>query len=113
VVGAKAQFWAQRMILHYKVLSITCDNVSSNNKMIEELAIQLNDFLGSASQVWCFTHILNLVVKSIMCQFDISDKKMGDIADEATQKLHRLAGNIEHEELLSQSVMFRAGCKVA
>jgi len=36
-----------------------------------------------------------------MRQFDVSDKKMGDIADEATQELHRLAGNIEHEELLS------------
>jgi hypothetical protein len=69
--------------------------------MIEELAIQLNDFPGSASQVWCFAHILNLVVKSIMHQFDVPDKKMGDIADEATWELHRLAGNIEHEELLS------------
>ena len=38
-----------------------------------------------------------------MCQFDIPDKKKGDIADEATQELHRLAGDIEHEELLSQS----------
>jgi hypothetical protein len=71
--------------------------------MIEELAIQLDDFPGSASRVQCFTHILNLVVKSIMCQFNIPDKKMGDIADKATQELHRLAGNIEHEELLSQS----------
>jgi hypothetical protein len=38
-----------------------------------------------------------------MHQFDIPDKKMGDITDEATQELHRLAGDIEHEELLSQS----------
>jgi len=36
-----------------------------------------------------------------MHQFDVPDKKMGDIADEATWELHRLAGNIEHEELLS------------
>ena len=71
--------------------------------MIEELAIQLDDFPGSASRVWCFAHILNLVVKSIMHQFDVPDKKMGDIADEATRELHRLAGDIEREELLSQS----------
>jgi len=38
-----------------------------------------------------------------MCQFDVPVKKMGDIADEATWELHRLAGNIEREELLSQS----------
>jgi hypothetical protein len=70
--------------------------------MIEELAIQLDDFLGSASQVQCFAHILNLVVKSIMRQFDVSDKK-GDVADDVTQELHKLAGDIEHEEVLSQS----------
>jgi hypothetical protein len=71
--------------------------------MINELAIQLNNFPGSASRVWCFAHILNLVVKSIMCQFDVSDKKKGDVADDATQELHRFAGELEHEELLSQS----------
>ncbi len=38
-----------------------------------------------------------------MCQFDVPDKKKGDVADEATWELHRLAGNIEHKELLSQS----------
>jgi hypothetical protein len=69
--------------------------------MIDELAIQLDNFPGSASQVQCFTHILNLVVKSIMCQFDVPDKKKGDVADDATQELHRLAGELEHEELLS------------
>jgi hypothetical protein len=38
-----------------------------------------------------------------MCQFDIPDKKKGNVADEATQELHRLAGDIGHKELLSQS----------
>jgi hypothetical protein len=38
-----------------------------------------------------------------MHQFNVPDKKMGDIADEATWELHRLAGDIEHKELLSQS----------
>jgi len=77
--------------------------------MIEELAIQLNDFPGSASHVRCFAHILNLVVKSIMRQFDVPDKKMGDVADEATRELHRLAGNIEREELMSQSGIEQQG----
>ena len=77
--------------------------------MIEELAIQLDDFPGSASRVWCFAHILNLVVKSIMRQFDVPDKKMGDVADEATRELHRLAGNIEREELMSQSGIEQQG----
>jgi hypothetical protein len=70
--------------------------------MIEELAIQLNDFPGSVSRVRCFAHILNLVVKSIMRQFNVPDKK-GDVTDNATRELHKLAGDIEHKEVLSQS----------
>jgi hypothetical protein len=38
-----------------------------------------------------------------MCQFDIPDKKKGDVIDNATWELHKLTGNIEHEELLFQS----------
>ena len=37
-----------------------------------------------------------------MCQFDVPNKK-GDVANDATQELHKLAGDIEHEEVLSQS----------
>ena len=69
--------------------------------MVDKLAIQLNDFYGSVSRVHCFAHILNLVVKSIMHQFDVPDKKKEAIADEATWELHKLAGDIEHEELWS------------
>lgn len=71
--------------------------------MIDELAIQLNDFPGSASRVRCFAHILNLVVKSIMRQFDLPDKKMVGVMDDATRELHKLAGDIEHEDLMSQN----------
>ena len=38
-----------------------------------------------------------------MHQFDIPDKKKGNVVDNATQELHKLAGNIEHKELLFQS----------
>ena len=71
--------------------------------MVDELAIQLDDFPGSMSRVCCFAHILNLVVKSIMRQFDVPDMKKEAVADEATRELHRLAGDIECEELWSQS----------
>jgi hypothetical protein len=71
--------------------------------MIEELAIQLDNFPGSANRVRCFAHILNLVVKSIMRQFDVPDKKKGEVVDDATRELHKLAGDIEGEDSLSQS----------
>jgi hypothetical protein len=66
--------------------------------MINELAIQLDNFPESVSRVQCFAHILNLVVKSIMCQFDIPEKKKGEVADEATLELQKLAGDIERKE---------------
>ena len=71
--------------------------------MIEELAIQLDNFPGSVNRVRCFAHILNLVVKSIMRQFDVPDKKKGEVVNDATQELHKLAGDIEGEDSLSQS----------
>ena len=66
--------------------------------MIDELAIQLDDFPGSVSRVRCFAHILNLVVKSIMRQFNVPEKKKGEVADKATLELQKLAGDIEREE---------------
>ena len=68
--------------------------------MIVELAKLVEEFLGAANQTWCFLHILNLVVKSIIWQFDLPKD---NILDEAKKELHDLAGNIENEEMISQS----------
>ena len=45
-----------------------------------------------------FTHVLNLVVKSIIRQFDLPNSKSDKILDEANKELLSLAGNIEFEE---------------
>jgi hypothetical protein len=81
-----------------QILSITCDNASNNDTMITELANLLDDFPGPANQTRCFTHVLNLVVKSIIRQFDLPKSKGNVISDEATKELLTLAGNIEFEE---------------
>ncbi|KAG6874263.1 hypothetical protein C0992_007896 [Termitomyces sp. T32_za158] len=60
-----------------KVLSVTCDNATNNNVMILEM--ELNDalkrFNGQSSRVRCFAHVVNLVAKSIISQFDLPKKK--------------------------------------
>lgn len=66
--------------------------------MIEELAKILEDFPGAPNRARCFTHIINLAVKSIMKQFDVPKKANKSVIDEATQELLRLAGDIEDEE---------------
>ena len=81
--------------------------------MVEELANLLDDFPGPANQTRCFLHILNLVVKSIIRQFDLpKSKKRSDGRDEleddptldaATAELLKLAADIDLEEQITVS----------
>lgn len=84
---------------------MTCDNASNNDTMIDELANLLPNFPGPANQTRCFLHVLNLVVKSILHQFDVpTSKKKSDAddddqsIDEGTKELLKLAGDIDREE---------------
>jgi hypothetical protein len=69
--------------------------------MIDTLAAQLDEFPGPANRARCFTHILNLVVKSIMHQFDVSSERSGFVNEESRELL-KLAGDFETEELETQ-----------
>jgi hypothetical protein len=77
--------------------------------MIQELANLINDFPGPANQTRCFLHILNLVVKSIIRQFDLPTSKKtsdddsveDDSLDEASKELLKLAIEIDREEEMS------------
>ena len=57
------------------MLGVTCDNASANERMVENLAKLVVDFPGDANHARCLAHIVNLVVKIILRQFDISKKK--------------------------------------
>ena len=70
--------------------------------MIDELAELLDDFPGAENCTQCFTHILDLVTKSIMKQFDLLKARAGEALDAATQALANLAGDIESEEALME-----------
>ena len=87
-----------RLMEDAHILSITCNNASNNDTMINELTNLLDDFPGPANQTRCFTHILNLVVKSVLRQFDLPKSKGDRILDDGAQELLSLAGNIEFEE---------------
>jgi hypothetical protein len=75
--------------------------------MIETLEVLIDDFPGAANQTRCFLHILNLVVKSILRQFDLPKKKdhsANDWHDEndetidlAAEELLKLAGDVDFE----------------
>jgi len=67
--------------------------------MIEELANLLDNFPGAINQTCCFLHILNLVVKSVIKQFDLPK---GQANDEATKELFELVGDLALEEQRSR-----------
>jgi hypothetical protein len=66
--------------------------------MIDELSVLLEEFPGAANRTRCFTHILNLVAKSILKQFDLPKAKAGETLTAAMKALSVLAGDIETEE---------------
>lgn len=70
--------------------------------MIAELADIVEEFPGAENQTRCFLHILNLVVKSIIRQFDLPKKLADDLLDEAQDELYNLGRNLDEEELISQ-----------
>lgn len=65
--------------------------------MVEHLATLVENFPGAANQTRCFTHILNLVAKSILRQFDVAKKTADDPPDlnEAFDALALLAEELE------------------
>jgi hypothetical protein len=73
--------------------------------MIDNLAAQLVEFPGAPNRAHCFTHILNLVVKSIMSQFDLPRKwkKLNPKTDNQTHDLIDLADDIDLEELVTET----------
>ncbi len=82
-----------------QILSVTCDNASPNEVMIDALSDLIVVFPGAENRTQCFTHILNLVMKAMLHQFDVLKAKEGEVLDVASQALVDLAGDIEMEEV--------------
>ena len=70
--------------------------------MIEELADLLDDFPGEANRTRCFMHILNLVAKSIIKQFDVPKASADEVLDDAAKELATLAVDPDIKEKISR-----------
>ena len=68
------------------MLGVTCDNASANERMVENLAKLVFDFPGDANCAQCLAHIVNLVVKIMLRQFDMLKKKGKRTYQKTTQK---------------------------
>ena len=78
-----------------QILGVTADNASNNNKMIKHLATLIESFPGAANQTRCFTHILNLVAKSVLHQFEALKSKGGKVLDDAARELATIFDDLE------------------
>lgn len=80
-------------------MNITCDNASNNDTMIEHMGVLLPTFEGQFHRTRCFAHIVNLVAKSMLRQFD--SKKVSEAeaeADEDVRALLELAETMAEED---------------
>ena len=81
-----------------QILSITCDNASPNDVMIDELAGLIKSFPGDANHTRCFNHILSLVAKSIIRQFDLLKAEADEALSVVEKELFDIAEGIDLEE---------------
>ncbi|KAI0312860.1 hypothetical protein OF83DRAFT_1066514 [Amylostereum chailletii] len=67
--------------------------------MILTLTTLLSDFPGAANQTRCFAHIINLVCKTILREFDLPKKKGEEAMANLDEQLKKLGEDIEAEEM--------------
>ena len=65
--------------------------------MIEHLATLVDTFPGAANQTRCFAHILNLVAKSILRQFESPKANTNKAMAEAAEELAAVPDEIDRE----------------
>src|ERR1700690_3554268 len=85
-----------------QILSITCDNASVNDTMINELSKIIEKFSGPSNQTRCFNHILAIIAVRIVQQFDVPAGDGKDFMDQAERELRELAEGLDLEEEKTQ-----------
>jgi hypothetical protein len=67
--------------------------------MIDHLENMIEAFPGQPNRTRCFAHIINLVAKSLIKQFDVTKKKGESDVDDSDEELFRLLQGVDLEDL--------------
>ena len=86
------------------MLGVTADNASNNDMMIEHLATLIDTFPSAMNQTQCFTHILNLIAKSVLHQFEALKVKGGKVLDNAVWELAVVFDDLEDDDVADDDV---------
>lgn len=57
--------------------------------MVENMGVEVEDFDGDASRVRCFAHVVNLVARSVLSQFDLPKNRLYSESAHKTRKKQR------------------------
>lgn len=90
-----------------QILSITADNASNNDTMVDHLGEILDEFPGASNQTRCFAHTISISAKAILKQFDIPKTKAGEHLDQAAHALAELAKDLDLDERVEQETQAR------
>ena len=80
------------------MLSVMADNASSNDTLVTELADRVAHFAGDTSRTQCFLHIVNLVAKSLIHEFDTPKSKTNGSVSSGDKELDELTRDIDIED---------------
>jgi hypothetical protein len=72
--------------------------------MIDTLGRLLDDYPGDPNRACCFNHVIALVAKRMVRQFDVPKAGADAALDEAEEELRNLAEGIDIEELLAKGM---------
>ncbi|OJT15390.1 Zinc finger BED domain-containing protein RICESLEEPER 3 [Trametes pubescens] len=87
-----------------KILGVTCDNASNNDTMLAKMMDLLPNFSGELARVRCFAHVLNLVAKSLISEFDARvERNEDEVDEEELRELRALTEGEEEEEVVTRT----------
>jgi hypothetical protein len=66
--------------------------------MTTELEALVAHFGGESARTCCFLHVVNLIAKSFIKEFDLPEKKANEVLSSAEEDMRELATDIEWED---------------
>lgn len=87
------------LALDVQILSITCDNATNNDSMVQELGAGLLPDYIPVNHTRCFLHIVNLIARSLVKQFDAPSQSAN--TDDVDAELLDVAEGLELENAIA------------